>query len=76
MPSGSDPLDFKINRAVKRCVDIFFSIIFIAGILSWLVPILAKTPSKSIGYLRHLKIKAQAIHKTKICSTQTGTQKK
>ena len=37
----SQPLEFGINRRIKRLIDIFFSMIFIAGILTWLTPILA-----------------------------------
>lgn len=35
------PLDKRINRVIKRCGDVFFSTIVIAGILSWLIPLIA-----------------------------------
>jgi lipopolysaccharide/colanic/teichoic acid biosynthesis glycosyltransferase len=35
------PLDKKWKRFLKRSADLFFSTIFIAGILSWLVPLIA-----------------------------------
>ena len=37
----SPPLDFGINRKIKRLMDIFVAMIFIAGILTWLAPVLA-----------------------------------
>src|SRR6185312_212898 len=37
----SVPLEFRINRIIKRLIDIFIATAFIAGILSWLAPIIA-----------------------------------
>jgi lipopolysaccharide/colanic/teichoic acid biosynthesis glycosyltransferase len=36
-----NPLEKKLNKILKRGIDLFFSTIFIAGILSWLVPLIA-----------------------------------
>ncbi|MEO7307059.1 MAG: sugar transferase [Ferruginibacter sp.] len=35
------PLDSGFNRAIKRCMDIFVSSVFILTVLSWLIPIIA-----------------------------------
>jgi putative colanic acid biosynthesis UDP-glucose lipid carrier transferase len=35
------PLDKKINRCIKRSFDIFLAVIVIAGILWWLIPVMA-----------------------------------
>ena len=35
------PLDKPVNKLIKRIFDIFFSLVVIIGILSWLTPILA-----------------------------------
>lgn len=35
------PLDLKINKRIKRCFDIFFSIAVITTVLSWLYPLIA-----------------------------------
>lgn len=35
------PLDIGLNKIIKRLFDLFFSILVIVGILSWLTPILA-----------------------------------
>ena len=37
----SEPLQAGINRIIKRWMDLFFAAVFIAGILTWLTPILA-----------------------------------
>ncbi len=35
------PLDRAANRVVKRTLDVFISVVMIAGVLSWLTPLLA-----------------------------------
>ena len=35
------PLDKKWKRILKRCTDLFFSTILIAGLLSWVIPLMA-----------------------------------
>jgi putative colanic acid biosysnthesis UDP-glucose lipid carrier transferase len=37
----SVPLEFPVNRIIKRLIDIFIAMTFIACILSWLMPIIA-----------------------------------
>lgn len=39
--SFCQPLAISFNRKIKRSFDIFFSIIVIIGVLSWLIPIMA-----------------------------------
>jgi putative colanic acid biosynthesis UDP-glucose lipid carrier transferase len=34
------PLDNKLNKTIKRCGDILLSTIVIAGVLSWLIPVM------------------------------------
>ena len=38
---GSVPLENTWNAGIKRCFDIIVSLVLIAGILSWLIPLLA-----------------------------------
>jgi putative colanic acid biosynthesis UDP-glucose lipid carrier transferase len=40
-PIDSRPLEFRINRRLKRVFDIFFSIFITTCILTWLIPILS-----------------------------------
>ncbi len=40
-PFNGQPLELSTNQIIKRSIDIFFAIIFITGILTWLIPILA-----------------------------------
>ena len=35
------PLDNDLNQAIKRTIDIIFSLLFILAVLSWLIPLLA-----------------------------------
>ncbi len=37
----SPPLELGINRIIKRWIDLIFATVFIVGILTWLMPILA-----------------------------------
>ena len=40
-PFQVQPLDNDFNQGIKRSFDIIFSVIFIAAVLSWLIPLLA-----------------------------------
>lgn len=35
------PLDHGINQVIKRSIDLVFSVVFIAAVLSWLIPVMA-----------------------------------
>ena len=55
---NSIPLDLRVNRNIKRCFDILFSMMVIITILSWLVPLLTvliKIESKGPVFFKQLR---------------------